>query len=338
MSYKSDMEQYRQEKQTHRRLVTLIIKITVIALAAAILITGVAAGVTLLLNNDKPRGDREDEGDSPSGGGFRITGPKNNTVTLMIGDKPQYKSYVTVSDDKAELTVDNSEVDTTKAGTYKVRYTATNEAGKKASYILTLVITADPTYTEERLMGMIAAKAEALGITKEMSKTEQVRKIYEFVKSPAKGKDDANIYFSDESNAQGQKIQNGIRTGWETDWVEEAIVTLSMGRMRGDCYTYYSVSKAFFEYFGIENIGIQRAAGTIHGGTHFWQAVNVGTKDAPKWYFYDATRLAGKFADGTSDSCLITEEKLQSYKTSKGESGFYTFDKSQYKNFPTIAS
>lgn len=337
MSYRNDMERFREEQNARRRTLTLIIKITVLVLAVAILATAVTVGITLLTEKDKPSAE-EDGGDSSSGG-FRITGPKNNTVTLMIGDKPLYKSYVTVSDPEAQLTVDNSQVDTSKAGTYKAYYTATNSAGKKATYTLTVVVSADPTYTEERLMGLIAAKAQELGITKDMTTEQKVRKIYEYVKDPAASKDAARIYFSDESNTPSQNQQSGIRTGWETDWVEEAIRTLSMGRMKGDCYTYYSVSKAFFEYFGIENVGIQRSAGSTHSGTHFWHAVNVGTKEAPRWYYYDATRLAGSFAsDNTSDSCLMTEEKLTSYKTSKGESGFYTFDKSQYKNFPTIAS
>ncbi len=334
MSYRNDMERFREEQNARRRWVTLIIKITVFALAALILATAATAGITLLIGGDKP--EAEEDGDGSPSGGFRITGPRGDTVTLMIGDKPLYKSYVDVSDESAQLDVDNSEVDTSKAGTYRVRYTATNSAGKKATYTLTVIVSADPTYTEERLMTIIAAKAQELGITKSMSKTEQVRKIYDYVKDPNATKDMARIYFSDESNALGQKAQSGIRTGWESDWVEEAIRTLSMGRMKGDCYSYYAVSKAFFEYFGIENVGIQRSAGSSHSGTHFWHAVNVGTKESPKWYYYDATRLAGSFSDGGSNSCLITEEKLASYRTSKGESGFYTFDKSQYKNFPTI--
>ena len=331
MSYKSDMEYFREQQKQRRALLTRIIKITVLALAAAILVTGVAAGVTFLVNWDSP--DAEDE-DGVTSGGLRIFGPENDTVTIMLGDKPAYKSFVTVSKENAKVTVDNSEVDISREGTYKVYYTATDEAERQASYTLTLVITKNSAYTEARLMSMIAQKAEALGITKSMSKEEQVRRIYNYVKDPSASASEANIFFSDESNAPSQKNQSGIRSGWETDWVEEAIRTLSMSRMRGDCYSYYAVSKALFEYFGIENIGIQRAAGSGMAGTHFWQVVNVGTKTAPKWYYYDATRLAGTFSDGTGNSCLITEEKLLSYKTSKGERGFYTFDKNQYKNFP----
>jgi hypothetical protein len=61
--------------------------------------------------------------------------------------------------------------------------------------------------------------------------------------------------------------------------------------------------------------------------------VNIGTKDDPKWYYYDATRLAGEFADGTSNSCLITLAKLETYVTSKGEEGFYHFTP---KSYPTV--
>ena len=336
MSYRNDMERLCKERDAQRNALIRLIKITVIALAAAILVTALAAGITFLVGRGE-KSSVEDE-DGSSSGGLRITGPKNDTVTLMIGDKPTYRSYVTVSGD-AELSVDNSQVDTSRAGTYTVRYTATDAAGRRATYTLTVIVTADPTYTEERLMTMIAAKAEELGLTKSMSKAELVRKIYTYVRNPEVGGSEARIEFTDRSNATAQREQSGIRTGWESDWVEEAIRTLTLinqGRGAGDCYSYYSLSKAFFEYFGIENIGLQRAAGSTQSGTHFWQVVNVGTREAPKWYYYDATRLAGSFSDGTSYSCLITEEKLTSYRTSEGESGFYTLDKSQYKNFPTV--
>ena len=334
MSYKSDMEYFKEQQKQRRELLARLIKITVLVLAAAILLTGIAGGVTLLMNRDSS-GVEDDEGGT-SAGGLRIRGPENDTVTIAPGDKPAYKSFVTVSDGNAKLTVDASAVNTEKEGTYKVYYTATDGAGKQTSYTLTLIVSKNPSYTRERLMSLIAQRAESLGITKSMSKVEQVRRIYAYVKDPSAGKYEANIYFSDESNTPSQSNQSGIRTGWETDWVEEAIRTLSMGRMEGDCYSYYAVSKAFFEYFGIENVGIQRSAGSSQAGTHFWHAVNVGSASDPRWYFYDATRLGGSFADGGTNSCLITEEKLLSYTTSNGQRGFYTFDKSQYKNFPKI--
>ena len=110
--------------------------------------------------------------------------------------------------------------------------------------------------------------------------------------------------------------------------------------MAGDCYSYYSVSKAFFEYLGIQNYGVQRSAGSEHSGTHFWNIVNVGTKDAPKWYYYDGTRLAGSFPAGAVAYCF-TDAQKDAYRTSANDGnrlGFYTLNKSEYADFPTIAT
>jgi hypothetical protein len=98
------------------------------------------------------------------------------------------------------------------------------------------------------------------------------------------------------------------------------------------------VSKAFFEYLGIENKGIQRDKSQSNmSGTHFWLMVNIGTAQNGQWYFYDATRLAGKFADGTSDACLRTLSELQSYKSSDGKSGFYAFDSANYPDTASVS-
>ena len=85
------------------------------------------------------------------------------------------------------------------------------------------------------------------------------------------------------------------------------------------------MSKAFFEYFGIKSVGIRRDMSLdAEEGTHFWQIVDIG---GGKWYFYDGTRLAGSFSDGSHNACLITQEKLSSYKTSKNEDYFYRISK-----------
>ena len=223
-----------------------------------------------------------------------------------------------------------------REGTYRVTYVATDGAGNRTEYVLRLTVKSRQ-YSEETLMELVAEKATALGMTSEMSKVELVRAIYDFVNSPNKGKNEANIYFSDESNTPNQKNQEGLRKDWETDWLEEAVRTLKMDRMEGDCYTYYAVSKAFFEYFNIDNIGIQRSEASSEDGTHFWSVVNVGSEESPRWYYYDSTRLGGTFTEGEDDknACLITEERLKSYRTSGGGDAFYAFTKPE--NFPTIS-
>ena len=108
--------------------------------------------------------------------------------------------------------------------------------------------------------------------------------------------------------------------------MREAYLALQNGS--GDCYSYFAVSKAFFEYFGIENLDIERSKGvTTQSGTHFWSMVNIGTEKAPQWYYYDATRLAKPHRTGSG--CLFTEEQLNDYNTNINK-GFLTFDHTGY--------
>ena len=130
----------------------------------------------------------------------------------------------------------------------------------------------------------------------------------------------------------GNDTDTAIWMTW-SDWTEEAVRTLESEE--GDCYSYYSLSKAFFEYFGIENVGIRRSENyedAEEDGTHFWCVVNV----EEGWYYYDATRLAGTFDDGSRNACLITEAKLKSYRGSHGEDYFYKMIKPV--GFPQIST
>lgn len=331
------MEQFQQQMQRRKKQMSLILKGSVVVLAALIVLTGIVAAVTKIAGGSSNAGTGSDSGSGGSSGGgtskvLAIIGPEGDFAVAYIGETVTYKSLVTVNGKQPTLTVDNSKVNLDVAGSYPVVYTATDSTGKSVQYTLTLLVKSKE-YTKEALMTLIEAKATALGMSKSMSKTELVQKIYEFVNDPSASGSNANIYFSDVSNTPTQKT---LRTTWQADWIEEAIRTLSMNRMSGDCYTYYSVSKAFFEYFGIENYGIQRSASSTEAGTHFWSIVNVGTVSSPRWYYYDATRLAGNFSDGTNNGCLMTEAKLNSYKTSKGGTEFYKFDK--WENFPTVST
>lgn len=331
MSYRSDMEQFQREYKNKRKRVAMLLKMTVMILALAILVTGVGLTVTLATGGFQ-------ESEEPTVKDRKapvIIGPADGKALAYLGQSIAYKSYVTVTDNSENytLTVDDSAVNKLAEGSYKVYYTATDEAGNKATYTLTLIIKR-AEYSEEKLMQLVASKASELGITKSMTKVQQIRAIYDFVNDPTASKNNANIFFNDESNTPSQQLS---RENWELDWIEEACRTLSMSRMEGDCYTYYAVSRAFFEYFDIESIGIQRSPTSSESGTHFWSLVNVGTEDAPKWYYYDATRLGGSFStDGTKNGCLMTEAKLNSYVTSDGGREFYKMDKPA--DFPAVAT
>ena len=245
-----------------------------------------------------------------------FNGPATGSVSGYLGEGIAYRKVVEAVDNCfGELTVevDSSAVNLDVAGSYRVYYRATDKSGNSATYELTVNILAEKI-TKDMVMSEIGKLASQLGITKNMSKEEQVKKIFAYVNSPTLPGAQANVKFTDESNTD------------RSDWVREAYYTMQRGS--GDCYSYFALSKAFFEYFGIENLDIQRAEGvTTQDGTHFWNMVNIGTDKSPKWYYYDATRLAVQHRTGSG--CLFTEAQLEDYNT-RVKVGFLTFDHTGY--------
>ncbi len=367
--YKRDMQRYYSALSERKKRMWVLIGVTTILLALSICLTAAFTAWYFIsdafLNDDSNSGDfvftsvgdwfeglfdgnKEDSGEDGNSGSSDKNAPKvtpveKNTV-ISIGSTVSYKNLIRVDQDDCTIKVDASGVNQNKEGTYTVKYTVTNSDGAVTHYDLKIVIK-DGVYTWTMLESLIEEKAKSeLGYTKaeakNKTKVQIVRDIYEYVNDPsAASADVANIYFNDISNAPSQKKQGGqkTRTGWQDDWIEEAYLTLSMTRMKGDCYSYYSVSKAFFEYFGIENEGIERSTSSRIKGTHYWNIVKV--EDG--WYYYDATRLGGSFADGTRNACLITEAKLNGYRAGasveeayKGD--FYIVDK--WSGFPKIST
>lgn len=332
MSYKQDLRAFYEDNAKRKKTVFFAIKITVAVLAACLLLTTVMFIVDLASDGPSDAGN-----DGDVGGSKDRTAPviKVNdgadAIYVLVGETVSWRKAVSVSDNSGTgkiTAVDNSGVDLDKAGTYYVTYTASDSAGNTSTLTVKVVVT-KAQYSYATLVSLVEKKADTLGITKSMTKTEQILAVYKYVNSPDKSASTANIKFVDESN-----IPAIDRANWQNDWIEEAIRTLNSGE--GDCYSYYSVSKAFFEYLGIENKGIRRNDSQSEmSGTHFWSMVNIGTSDKPMWYFYDGTRLAGAFPDGTNNGCLRTLAELQAYVPSNGQSGFYAFDGTGYPKTAT---
>jgi hypothetical protein len=326
MSYRSDKEKMQKEAQAHRRSVLFIIKVTFVAFAAFLLIFCITLVLSSVFEWDVDNGADTKAPSITQNMNVEGFEAYNGGVVGYVGVTPTFKKFISVSDDTDEVPIVSVEhnVDINTVGTYTVRYTVEDASGNVAHKTLTYEVKKDE-YSLSTLMALIGEKAAELKITHEMSKVQQVRAIYDYVHT--------NITFTDESN-----IPNIDRSKWQSDWLEEAVRGLET--MEGDCYTYYSLSKAFFEYFGIESYGIKRAEnyeGAEDDGTHFWSAVNVGD-GSDRWYYYDATRLNGYFNGNKSDknACLITEAKLKSHKTSSGETYFYKMTKAY--DFPTIST
>lgn len=315
-----------------KKIMWKIITVTAVALAVAILVTAVGGMVVFFAS----LGDKEPP---------VIEAVNGDVVTITRGENFSYRNQVKVTDNSGkECELEwRSELDQNTAGSYKVKYRATDPSGN-VEYLTITVKVVEVNVENAKLMALVESLAKSkLGYDRATaknngySKEKIVRDIFNFVADPTENTPSkANIVFNDKkSNSPNQYAQNGKdkREGWKTDWEEEAYLTLN-GQMSGDCYTFYSVSKAFFEYFDIPNVGIQRTTASPmtqnNGGTHYWNIVKVESG----WYYYDSTRYAGHFTK-CSEPCLVTEAQLLSYVTGKGvaDSGYYWIEKTNDEFF-----
>ena len=236
-------------------------------------------------------------------------------IESYVGEGIAYKSAVRVEDNCFGVTLeyDDRGVDINKEGEYTVTYVATDAAGNKTEAVVPVVIRKSPVSADE-LNAIIAKIAKEEGMTKSLSKEELCRRIYAYINDPTSSGDVARFKYRGHSNTD------------RSDWRDEAKKAIETGG--GDCYSYFALSKAFFEYFGIENRDVERNK-IVKNQTHFWNLVNVGSEQNPCWYYFDATRSAGTFSIGGNNGCLLTERQLGSYTPSVEGYGsdYYSHDK-----------
>ena len=228
-------------------------------------------------------------------------------LVSYLGEGIAYRAGITLTDNcggEITLDVDTSMVDTKKAGVYPVTYTARDLSGNQSSITVYLQI-----YEERITKEMLFAALDPIiqnQIPTAGSLEMQVREIYNYV------------YIHVDYTAYSDK----------SDWVRAAYDGLRKGE--GDCFTYFALSKAFFERLGIENMDVQRTQGLVDE-RHYWNFVNIGTTENPAWYHFDACRLLGAQHSG----CLLTDVQVNAYtKFRVGGNGetnyFYAYDHSQY--------
>ena len=223
-------------------------------------------------------------------------------IRINIGDGIAWKKQATVtdnSDGKIDIKVDSTAVNTSAAGTYTVTYTATDESGNSSTAEAT--VTVGTVEVTEEMLNTEIDKIIAQIITDGMTAEAKVRAVYAYV----------------------QQSINYASTAETEDYVYAAYTSLFMYGT-GDCYSYFAASKAFFERLGIENIDMKRAEGGAPGN-HYWNLVNIGTKDAPKWYHYDANPISGQYS---VSGCLLTDAQVAAYDAWCGQ-GYRKYDASK---------
>lgn len=346
LSYRDDLNAFAKQRSKLIKTVILAVKITVVVLALAL----VATTVTVIVDVASSMGSSGHGGSSGGGGGkdskaptIYLTSGNDDIIYIVINDgdsdNVKWRSLVKATDNGVEVAVnfDNTKVDTKKVGEYKLYCTATDSAGNTAKKEFSVVVT-EAAYSREAVMNLVASMVEKAGIMDTMTTEEKVRAIYNFVNSPEKDAKNATIKYGETS-----LTTNIDRSDWKTGWLTEAKLALDQIKNNGkttggDCYTYYSVSKAFFEYYGIQHEGIMRNDKSTLSGTHFWLIVNIGDQVNQRWYYFDPTRLNGKYSLlNDNNGCLLTYDELMSYVTSNGEKDFYTFDEKAYQMVSNVS-
>jgi hypothetical protein len=218
--------------------------------------------------------------------------------TFFIDDKISYKKGVTVSDNKdkgIKITVDSSNVNIKKQGSYKVIYKAADSAGNTTEKTVTFKIIVKPlNYISREELDELADKVLSGIIKAGMSGREKAKAIYNYVRGHI-----SYIDYSDKS-----------------DWVKAAYQGIKYGR--GDCFNYFAVSQELLTRAGITNMEIIKK-----GGGHYWNLVNLGEG----WYHFDTTpRVTGGVF------FMLTDAQLEAYSKKNGNS--HVWDKSKYPATP----
>lgn len=218
-------------------------------------------------------------------------------LEYFLGESISYKSGITVTDDETEkpkLTVDNSQVDSAKAGTYPVTYTATDDAGNTTSVTVQLTLKEKPKgYVDKETVYDLAQKVLDEITNDSMTDMQVAFAIYRWTST--------KISYTGSSD--------------KSSWTKGAYQAFT--KRSGDCFNYFAAAKALFDVAGIQNVDVIKSD-TSHS-SHYWSLINLGSG----WYHVDCTprRNVGYFF-------MNTDAELEAY--SKKNKNSHIFDTDAY--------
>lgn len=226
-------------------------------------------------------------------------------LTGFIGDPISYKSEITVTDNcdpGVELKVDNSEVNPEQAGTYTVRYSATDRAGNVSQAETTITIKEKPeNYVEPDEVYALADGVLAQITTDDMTLKQKARAIYDWTRQ--------NVGYIDTSDKES--------------WTNGAYQGFTEGQ--GDCFVFFSTSKALLTRAGIPNLDVVKSD-TSHS-SHYWSLIDCGDG----WYHFDTTPRYGG-----GSFFMLTDAEILAY--SEAHRNSHIFDRSLYPATPETDS
>ena len=234
-----------------------------------------------------------------------ITGAVNREI--FIGETIAYKEGITVTDDNTEnpvLTVDNSAVRSQVPGIYPVIYTARDASGNETSVTVYFTLRQRPEiYVEPEAAYEYARDVlnNKIKVTPQMTKPQVAAAIYNWVK--------LNISWYDHSNKEN---------GWPAGAVD------GFQQRRGDCFTYYAVTKALLDVAGIPNLDVVKViTPETSQSSHYWNLVDVGDG----WVHMDCTPRAGNMEDSFF---LYTDAEMLAYSQKPENKNCFNFDLTAY--------
>ncbi len=213
--------------------------------------------------------------------------------TSYVGESIAYLAEVYAEDSvdgRTQVTV-KSNVIPDKAGTYRVVYSSVDASGNKASASCEFRLV-ESTVSEEEVHALAKSVLESI-TTEDMVTAEKMKAIFEYVRK--------HVSYVGKSD--------------KTDWRKEAVRGIKS--KKGDCFTFYSVTRALLDELGVEYMSVTRLGSRTR---HYWVIVNIGTG----WYHFDPTlapRHKHKCFMWTNEQC-----KVKAY--------FWRYDQSKY---PEIA-
>lgn len=227
-------------------------------------------------------------------------------LVTYAGDSISYLRDVTVTDNRDQaptVTVDNSEVDLSRPGTYEIVYTAADASGNISRVAaLVTVLEKEADFVDMETIDSAADAVLETFLLDGMTVEEQVRAVYSWARNDL----------------------NYVNHSDRTDWHQTAYTMLTEGR--GDCFGYFAVTKLLFERLGIPNIDVRKVKNSEKDSDHFWSLVSVDGGES--YYHFDATPRIG----AGDDFCLVTDAFLDTY--SDANKGSHNRDKSLYPATP----
>ena len=224
-----------------------------------------------------------------------------NTILSNKGEAVLYKKHATVTDNRdeeVELKIDSSKVNYNKAGTYYAVYSATDQAGNKATKkVKVIILDSDDIALKEEAYKLADDFIESVAKDKE-TKQDKLKACFDYIRNNVK--------------------YNGIHQGTIENYYVDAVSGLKT--WKGDCLVSNGILRVVCERLDIPTMVVVRTSN--RKTNHYWFLADTGDG----WYHYDAFKRKEGIVYKWTDSQILS--------WSKANNNIADFDTSKYPATP----